>query len=219
MKYWSIILLFALAGCTSPRLAMLNDGEIRETLLRSEVEALDPTRRNLGPWLALKTETRREVGQWLPDRAPTILITVEVLNSSHSAGQAHHIIAVAEPATGELVSPVYHYVSDTAERRILRAKSQDVLIYQGFRWQHHVRTDMSFLVRFAEQSVIVSRPIGERDPDSFFFRMSDGDRFWVEEQKVSGWPGKAVRRTIQKIPLQWNPNTLTFDVITKKETG
>jgi hypothetical protein len=198
---------------------MLGDSDIKEMLLRAEVESLDPTKRDLAPWLGLKTETRREVGRWLPDRHPTLLVTVEVLNTSHCAGQTHHIIAVADAATGELLTPAYHYVSDTAERRILHTDSQDVLIYQGVRWQHHVRTDMSLLIIFAEHSVIASRPICERAPDSFFFRMSEGDRFWVEEQKVSGWPDKTVRTTIRKIPLQWNRNTLTFDVITAKEDG
>lgn len=219
MKHWSIIFLLVLTSCTPARVAMLGDSEIEEMLLRAKVVSLDPTKRDLAPWLGLKTETRREVGRWLPGRHPTVLVTVEVLNSSHSAGQTHHIIAVADGATGKLLTPAYHYVSDTAERRILHADSQDVLIYQGFRWQHHVRTDMSFLIRFAEHGVIASRPICERDPKSFFFRMSEGDKFWVEEQRVSGWPDKTVRRTIQKMPLQWNPNTLAFDLMTTKENG
>jgi hypothetical protein len=188
-------------GCAAPRIAYLSDAEVKAAFASAESQATEPGHEKLGPWVNLKTEVRRELGRWLPDRAPTVLVTVDLLNSSHSAGFFHQMLGVVDPKTGELLTPVYHVSADEARRRVLSSANQDIIVFSACRRQMgDYRRDCSVILRFTAGNVQAERPLGQRDPEQFMFLMHrDRCSFRIR--------GRDNPNVTDDIVLEWNGKT------------
>ena len=182
-------------------MAYLSDSDVKAAFASAPAYATEAGHEKLQPWLDLKTEVRRELGRWLPDRPPTILVTVDVLNSSHCAGFFHQMLAVVDVRTGQLMTPVYHVTADEASRRILSSQTQDVIVFSACRRQiGDYRRDCSVILRFAPGDVVAERPLGQRDPEQFMFLFSR-DRCSFRIQK------RDKLRVTDDIVLKWNSRT------------
>ena len=206
MKYIVPLCAMLLYGCVAPRVAYLTDAEVKEAFASAPAFATEPGHEKLHPWLNLKTEVRRELGHWQPDRDPTILVTVDVLNSSHCAGFFHQMLGVVDPTTGDLLTPVYHVTADEAQRMILHVGNQDVVLFSAcVQGQSGYRRDCSVLLRFSGGRVYPLRPLGQRDPERFLFVTTrNGPQFMIRECA----PGKS-----PDVKLRWNEKTGLFDEI------
>jgi len=201
MKSMVFLCGLLVCGCAAPRVAYLSDSEVKQAFASAPAHASEPGHEELRPWLNLKTEVRREFGRWLPGRPPSILVTVDVLNSSHCAGFFHQMLAVVDPQTGRLATPVYHVTADEASRRLLSSASQDVIVFSACRQQMgDYRRDCSVVLRFTVGDVQAEHPLGQRDPERFMFLMSrDRGSFRIRKRDNA--------KVADDIVLRWNSRT------------
>lgn len=167
------LVLFA-GGCAYRREILAPSRErVRSLFLSAPVEPVE-ARTHLRWCFERKCEIRQELGHWIPGRRHTLLVTVELLETCHAEGFVQHLLAVVDPTTHELLTPVYRYVTDYARRRILPGRGQDVVVYVGRRVGQGWHRDDSVAIRFAEGSVHGQRLLEGRSATRFSVTAGSG---------------------------------------------
>jgi len=200
-----------LSACSHfSQLRIPRESHVKSLFLTAPVQVHEEGERKIDYLLQRPTRITVELGQWLANTHPTLLVTVDVLETCHAEGFLHHIVGVVDPYSNELLTPVFHYVADSAKRRILNARKQDLLVYAGRQlWQGGGGPDRSLVIRFTEKEVIVHRPIGNRSPNRFYFYTAGGgfvirERERVRDERDAAW------RTLGTYPQRWDPDKMVF---------
>ena len=161
-----MLLATVIAGCAADRsLTLLSEREIHQALGSADVIATESGFDELSGWLSRSHQTRMELGPWLPGEAPTLLVTIDVIDTSHAGRLAHHILAVFDPITHRRLTPAFHYIADHVhQRRIMPGGDRQCIVYVGVKENGPWVCDVSYVLAFAPDRIDADRVLGDRDP-------------------------------------------------------